>query len=362
MENVNEIANDSVKKEENRAKNQRAFRMTKEETQVQDIPFLVKDIIPEQSIGLLAGLPQAHKTWLGLHLAYCVGTGNPFLGRFEIRQPAPALYLSFEGNLPTLKRRASKIIYEDAPNVLVYSVNGSLLYSGISAGLNNTEKNTQSGIAVATLARIIQLAKKEEIKLIIIDTLRASFVGDENSSGDMANYLNKINKLQSDTRASILLLHHIGKNSGESMDYHDPYKLARGSSALAGSVDYMLGLQYNKDESEPGAEDCLVLSEAKNRDTPTMLTDLEVRMIEEEGKVKFRSSFLESIKERKKEEIKGKIIDELLAYPEGLAKTIIIRKDSRVLRERVFNELSTEGTIYEKDGLWHLNQDKQNGD
>jgi hypothetical protein len=339
-------------------KNKRGFRMMKEETQVQEIPFLVENIIPEQSVGLLAGLPQAHKTWVGLHLAYCVGTGNPFIGRFKVNKPSPVLYLSFEGNLPTLKRRVRKIIYEDAPKVSVYSVNGSLLYSGMSSGLNKSQENTQAGVANATLSSITQTANKEGVKLIIIDTLRASFVGNENDSNDIANYLSRINKLQADTGASILLLHHIGKNSGENIDHHDPYKLARGSSAIAGSVDYMFGLQYSKNKSEPGVEDVLVLSEAKNRDAPTILTDLEIHMIEENERVKFSSSFLESSKERKKGEIKEQIIHELLTSSEGLAKTIIIRKDSRVLREQVFNELFSKGIIYEKDGLWHLDQNK----
>ncbi len=336
----------------------KGFRMMKEEAKVQEIPYLVKDIIPEQSIGVLAGLPQAHKTWVGLHLAYCVGTGNPFLGRFEIKEPAPALYLSFEGGLPTLKRRVSKIIFEDAPNVLVAYANGALLYSGITAGINKSQRDTQAGIANATLNLLINAVKVAGVKLIVIDTFRASFVGNENDSGDIANYLNRLEMLQAETGASIVLLHHTGKNTGEAIDYHDPYKLIRGSSALVGSVDYVLGLQYDKENSSPGTEDVLILTQAKSRDAPP-LTDLEVHMKEEEGKIKFRSSYLLSSKEAKKAEIESEIIHELLTSPEGLAKTAIIRRDSRVLREQVFNELSAKGTIYKDDhNLWHIDKSK----
>jgi RecA-family ATPase len=342
--------------------------MVKDEAVAEEIPYLVQDIIPEQSVGVLAGLPQAHKTWVGLHLAYCIGTGNPFLGRFNINKTAPALYLAFEGSLPTLKRRVQKIIFEDAPNVLVWSVTGSLLYSGITAGMNNTQRETQSGVASLTLKHITDVAKEAGVKLIVIDTFRASFVGNENDSGDVANYLNKINKLQADTGASILLLHHTGKNTGESIDYHDSYKLIRGSSALVGSVDYVLGLQYDKENSDPEVEDVLVLSQAKSRDAPQQ-ADLEIHMREEEGKIKFRSTFLESKIDAREKEIRELIIAELTEFPK--AYTTITQHPARLgadgkihrnIRERIIGKLTKEGIVYEQEGKCFVNKDKIGGE
>jgi hypothetical protein len=70
-------------------------------------------------------------------------------------------------------------------------------------------------------------------KLIVIDTLaRAMLGGDENSARDMGLFIAACNRIQRETGAAVLVVHHTGKNrSGE-----------RGSSALRGGADSMIEL------------------------------------------------------------------------------------------------------------------------
>jgi hypothetical protein len=82
-----------------------------------------------------------------------------------------------------------------------------------------------------------QLKGKEQIKLIIIDTLHRNFTGDENSAKDMAILVKNADKLKDQTGATILIVHHSGKtNKGE----------ARGSSALKAALDVEMQVSKSK--------------------------------------------------------------------------------------------------------------------
>lgn len=73
---------------------------------------------------------------------------------------------------------------------------------------------------------------------IVIDTLARCFVGgDENSAKDMGTFVQACRDLQSRLDAAILLVHHTGKDNGKE----------RGSSALRGAADVMIGVSKKGD-------------------------------------------------------------------------------------------------------------------
>ena len=77
-------------------------------------------------------------------------------------------------------------------------------------------------------------------QLIVIDTLARCMVGgDENSAKDMGLFVAACDKVRIATGATILIVHHTGKNG----DY-------RGSSALKGAVDTMIELKNEDDAIE----------------------------------------------------------------------------------------------------------------
>jgi hypothetical protein len=68
--------------------------------------------------------------------------------------------------------------------------------------------------------------------LVVLDTLAALMVGDENSVRDMHDALRHVQRLIADYGVTVILNHHINKN-GDGR----PGKRLRGSSALWGAVD-----------------------------------------------------------------------------------------------------------------------------
>ncbi|MFA5677387.1 MAG: AAA family ATPase [Pseudomonas sp.] len=68
----------------------------------------------------------------------------------------------------------------------------------------------------------------ETPQLIVIDTLARNFSGDENSAGDISKFINHLDEIRFRWGASVLIVHHSGKNPGRG---------SRGSTALTGAVD-----------------------------------------------------------------------------------------------------------------------------
>lgn len=68
--------------------------------------------------------------------------------------------------------------------------------------------------------------------LIVVDTLARNFSGDENSAADMGAFVANIQRLQVQTGATVLVIHHTPKTG----------KGPRGSGALMGAVDTALGV------------------------------------------------------------------------------------------------------------------------
>jgi RecA-family ATPase len=83
-----------------------------------------------------------------------------------------------------------------------------------------------------SLSVLIQKAESEsgeKCVLIVVDTLaRAMAGGDENSGEDMSALIFNADRLRKQTTASVMLIHHCGK---------DASKGARGHSSLRGAVD-----------------------------------------------------------------------------------------------------------------------------
>jgi DNA-binding transcriptional ArsR family regulator len=95
-------------------------------------------------------------------------------------------------------------------------------------------------------------AKAGRPTLVIVDTLARCFVGDENSTKDMGEFIQGIDTIKRKTEATVLVVHHTGKDSSRE---------ARGSSALLAAADTMIkasdgdmGLVFIKCKKQKDAE------------------------------------------------------------------------------------------------------------
>jgi hypothetical protein len=188
--------------------------------------WTVDQIWPESGTGILGGEPKIGKSWFMLQMAVCISLGIPFLNKFKTDQGKVLIY-SPEGGRKNLNNRLkiAQEFYkvEKLENVNVIEKREMRL---------NVENDQQS---------LEAMIKCQKPKLIVFDTLKRCFRGDENSSkdiGDITTFLNLMARLYG---CSIMVLHHISKSIGRNM-----YAGIRGSGELRGFGDVNLGLGEHK--------------------------------------------------------------------------------------------------------------------
>jgi len=181
-------------------------------------------LIPERSITILHGPGGIGKTWLGMMIAKAVSDGQELFG-IETKKKS-VIYLDFENPLPVLVERIQRM---DLSNVMFWHL-----------GFETPPPRFDSD-----KWQLFKELPKES--LLIVDSLRSSQGGDENSSRDMALIMGHLKELREQGR-TILLYHHASKVDERTF---------RGSMAITDLADHVLSLyKVNKrfeeiDDTEP---------------------------------------------------------------------------------------------------------------
>lgn len=198
--------------------------------------YIAKGLIaPEQRV-LLIGEPASGKSTLAPLLAHCIARGAPFLG-FKTA-PGPVLWIAAEDAAGTI-RRFYALARELGPAPGIYVA---------TATIDLLDPATTLPGAVA----IRDAADRIGARLIVLDTLSASFPGiNENDPVEMGHAVKTIRSLTSPTRAT-LTLHHVPKGGTS----------PRGHGVLLGDADVVLlveadesgrrALRLRKNRNGPG--------------------------------------------------------------------------------------------------------------
>lgn len=188
--------------------------------------WIIDKLIPQNGITCIAGKPKIGKSFITLYLAICIANASKFLGNFETHS-STVLLITKEDPERLLNERL-KLLSSEAPKS-IYFYTDSELYL-------DTDKYIQN---------IIDIIHEKGIKVIIIDSLRRIFHGDENSSQTISEVHNRFKRLLKEG-ISIIFIHHHGKE-GIFFNKDSGDKL-RGSSDILAMLDSLLMIE-RKDES-----------------------------------------------------------------------------------------------------------------
>lgn len=182
-----------------------------------NIRWLVKSLVPADSMGMLFGASGTFKSFVALDLSLTVAHGLKWCDRKT--GTGSVVYVAAEGGAGIYRRvwawhQARKLSHADNFHVCVTPL---LL--------------TQEEQVAALRESIASLPQRPS--LIVVDTLSQTFSGDENSSTDIAAYLRLLNThLRAAFGATVLVIHHTG---------HAAAERPRGSSAITANLDFLLG-------------------------------------------------------------------------------------------------------------------------
>jgi len=214
----------------------REFRMSK----IAGGSFIVNGLIQANESGLMYGDSGSKKTFLAIHMACCIASGMTCFGK-GVRQ---GLVYYFAAEDPAGVRERVRG-WEQAYN------NGNPLPTMqlIPQGFDLLDRAKQDKFIKSVEALYSVLPpERRKTSLIVIDTLSANNAGmslggkplDENSNNDMATMLTKATDLGRRLGASVLFIHHSGKDSE---------KGARGASALRANVGYEIKVRGIKGQT-----------------------------------------------------------------------------------------------------------------
>lgn len=193
-----------------------------------DLGWLIEDWIPRKSIAMVYGSPGCAKSTLSVDVAMSYACKKTEWNGHPIdHQGGVVVYLSGEGYPGLIKR---KLVWEQEHNVK--SV-GSIAFSKRVPKINTPEGYDETVKALKSLDR--------PIDLILIDTFRRAFEGDENDSGATESFFSALQRLLDEfDGASIIVVHHAGKN---------PKGGPRGSSNHAASVDVLVSVERDRNKN-----------------------------------------------------------------------------------------------------------------
>jgi len=183
-----------------------------------DVRDFVQGLLVEQSSAVLYGESNSGKTFFATDVALRVAAGIPFFGR-RVEQGG-VLYLALEGGQGFRNRVAA---WRDR-----HAKGRPVHFVAIPSQVNLLHPDADTPRVIAAAAEAAE-HMGISIKLIVVDTLaRAMAGGNENAPEDMGALVMNMDKIRAATGATVLFIHHSGK---------DAAKGARGHSSLRAAID-----------------------------------------------------------------------------------------------------------------------------
>jgi hypothetical protein len=221
---------------------------------------IVEGIAWADSLTVMVGESSAGKTFVLLGLEAAISDGVRWHGRDVLG--GSVVHVSFEGDALGLRLRALQAVAGHRLRHL-YVIRASDPLSPRLTRDGEEPSRGERAIAdeLTALADDIANANEPPIVLLVVDTVRASMTGSEDSSEHTAAYLRAVRRLMAVVPgAACILAHHAGWQDGE-----DRKRRERGSSAWRGNSDGTLYLEAGAYDREHGT--CpLVLRTLKVRD------------------------------------------------------------------------------------------------
>lgn len=186
------------------------------------INWAVKRLIGRGDLALIYGPSGSGKSFFALDLAHSIAAGHDWRD-LPVTQGS-VLYVAAEGDRGVLLRRRALQVHTDSNDapLFILDASPSLLEAGDISGL-------------VSVSRQCQNRSGSDCVLIVVDTLaRVTPGANENSFEDMGRAIQGLNRLQRETGAAVLAVHHTGK---------DVARGPRGHSSLRAAVDTAIEIE-----------------------------------------------------------------------------------------------------------------------
>lgn len=214
---------------------------------VEDEDWIIPHLLAPSDKVLISGPQKSYKTWIGLDMARCLVTGQPFLKRAEwpCAEPKRILFVQEEGGKQKWARRIARMQLTKEERGRFKTLHRQ--------GIRFTDSST--------IDTVIAVCRQEEIDVLFLDPLQRMMPGvNENDSSETGIVWDEVFRIQfALPDLVVVVLHHANKTERLT------WESVRGSSRHAGEVD--LGIFCQKHP----LEDDTVRIAYDGRDIPNYL-------------------------------------------------------------------------------------------
>lgn len=242
------------------------------------INYLIHKFVPRTGSVMVVGPPKEGKSFLALQIAMAIAKGEPFLGRPSLK--SKVLYLNFDNPFEIWNERLNELEQNgiELPENLILPNPHDPDYRNKV----DLRKNPDDVIYLQ------DMVKATEPALVIVDTLRDIYSGNENDS-DIASELYKILMDVFPTQC-VLYLHHTHKLSpppGQKVEHRiAPVDAARGANAMAGKMNAVYLLHGNNLRTDPRFDSKADYKAHMDPITKLWIFDEEAKLTKHEAKVR----------------------------------------------------------------------------
>lgn len=181
----------------------------------------------ENGVYFLNGFSNAGKSWFGIYLAFCFANNIPVFDKYDFQTTGNALYVDYELGTDSV-HYFNKVHY----GLDCFKQLKNPKYLDLRNNLYLNDPDLKLGY--------LQLIKKSECKLIIIDNFIAGSPGTDFNSDDSRFGLDILMQVAQELNVCIILLAHEAKNASD-----DPLKRVKGSSSNIAAVSGSISLSYD---------------------------------------------------------------------------------------------------------------------
>jgi AAA domain len=202
-------------------------------------PALIPGILPLGGLAALGGAKGIGKTWIATDLALSVANGVPFLGHYPVAVPGPVLVIQTEGSRrPAVARfdalaRGKRLDPALAVRDIIFVWRQGLMLD---------VDDHLAWLRVTAYPYV----------LVIVDTLRDSHGGEENSNDVGARLARNLRSIANEG-PTLVYAHHTSK-AGPDTDKLPILERLRGNTALTGALDAVLLLERHRGATRTAVE------------------------------------------------------------------------------------------------------------
>jgi RecA-family ATPase len=232
---------------------------------VADTPFIVDCLVKAGSVSVLFGPPGVWKSFLATELAMCLADGTEWLG-FRVSKSKVWI---INTELPDAEWKSR---WQDIQMARKF-------YEGVDIKELNVVLESRTDFYLDSplgADYVIKQARAQGVKVLIVDNLYSSFMGNLSSNQDQQRMINYLNEFKKQQLAVVLVAHvHQPKTDGGGRVIGEGLWAMYGGTFLSNYMDTIVSVGNSKDKG--GNSDSITLTTEKHRLSKVSVPRLKLR-------------------------------------------------------------------------------------